>query len=415
MSSSFGSQNKSPHGFILGSPHRVRGELGVLVFSANFFYSTEPEKDIFDVGWLSRDKDEDAPTKEKLTKIGENEGFNPAILSEQIPVRDILSYKNDLYICGRFFFNIDLSRTYSSIARLNEEEGIWEILQGTDLNGAPFNPAQGFDMCVYKKDLIVVGAFASVDGLASTKAVVGWNGEEYFNLSDINDDTGGLLSSFTATTCALFKGDLWISFTMFPNPVIEEFSTIKWDGVQWSTSGIAGGDPLQSQRSRVMLEFQDNLITGNRGFIWQFSETAWTLITGDIVNPNDFFDVGGVLGMTIYKKDLIICGDFNEINGTPFGRVVRWDGTDFTALGSGLTFGTSFGVDRVYDVHVHKGKLYAVGNFVQNGDGDDVRGLAVWNPGDEVWGQAGSNENITENNGFALSTFSGKLDGELEE
>jgi len=116
--------------------------------------------------------------------------------------------------------------------------------------------------------------------------------------------------------------------------------------------------------------------------------------------------------MTIFEETLILCGSFTDINGTNFNNVVRWDGINFTAMGTGL--GDNINSD-VGDVHVNARKLYAIGSFVKNGDGDDVLGLSVWNPTDEVWEQAGENKDLDTVFGNSLSTFTGKLDGQLPE
>lgn len=344
-------------------------------------------RNIFDVGFLSAD----------LTKIGENEGFNLNLTNPD--VRKIFGHKKNLYVTGNMTKNIASTRTYNNIAQLNTTEGIWETLAGTDLT---ITGLGGEDMCAYKGDLIIVGAFTDANGVANTKNIAGWDGTNYFAVGDLFD----ALDSATLFGCTLYKGDLWAAgiFTIG----FFDFSPIAhFDGTAWSIEPMISASPQPSNfLPAVILQFNTSLICGGLDQLWEWTGAAWNQISITIKRT---FTQGRILGMTIFKGDLILSGDFATINATAFNNVVKWDGVNLSTMGTGLGDDDS----SVGDVHVLKGKLYAIGNFKLNGDGDDVVGLAIWNESDEKWEQAGSNTDLITNFATSLSTFTGKLTGEI--
>lgn len=460
MTSSFKSFQKSPLGVFVRSPLGVRNSLGELVFAANFFYdsnalsatitaggtgytieddltvlggtgtaatfnvdavssgvvtavsvisggsySVEPtnpastsggtgtgctltitysDKDIFDVGFLSTD----------LAKIGENEGFN--LNTAPMDVQKIFGFKKNLYVTGNMTKNIASTRTYSGIAQLNTTEGIWEILAGTDLN---FSGLGGQDMCAYKGNLIIVGAFTNANGVANTSKIAGWDETTYFNIGVFSPIVAG-----TILSCTVYQGDLWAGG--FFTEILDSSPIAKFDGTDWSIDPVGAGDPTGFNPD-VMLQHKTSLICGGITQLWEWTGTAWNQIS---ITVNRAVFQGRITGMTIFKGDLILSGNFATINGTAFNNVVKWDGTNLSTLGTGLGDDDTHAVD---DVHVLKGKLYGIGTFKKNGDGDDVVGLAIFNEEDEKWEQAGSNTDLTTNFASSLSTFTGKLTGQI--
>ncbi len=90
---------------------------------------------------------------------------------------------------------------------------------------------------------------------------------------------------------------------------------------------------------------------------------------------NDFqpFDDGA--GMALYA-----CGQFTSINGQPVGGVARWDGRDWTEVGGGLSRHdqyTSFGFGMCVWDDGHGPALYVGGSFTEAG-GVPVNNIARW-------------------------------------
>lgn len=87
--------------------------------------------------------------------------------------------------------------------------------------------------------------------------------------------------------------------------------------------------------------------------------------TGQIV------DVAYVKGLCAFQDDLIVAGFFNDAGGVPVSNIARWDGSSWSALGTGLA-GESEAMT------VYNGELIVAGSFAQAG-GVTVNNIARWN------------------------------------
>ncbi|MBK9453864.1 MAG: T9SS type A sorting domain-containing protein [Bacteroidetes bacterium] len=159
-----------------------------------------------------------------------------------------------------------------------------------------------------------------------------------------------------------------------------------------------------------------------------------------------------------YKGELFVTGTFLMAGGNPSGRIAKWQGNDWVAIGSGLSTngnpgggigfglevmdnilylygafdsingieahslakydGTSWGpvfnlpkfmssLNRIYDAEWFEGELYIGGDFHKPGSNPPIHGLAKWNGFDWVGvdvGLFGTFPNVS-----ALATYQGKL------
>jgi len=92
--------------------------------------------------------------------------------------------------------------------------------------------------------------------------------------------------------------------------------------------------------------------------------------------------VGGVVGLNGFVQDILIaangdvyiCGNFTDrfgLAGTPYNHIVRWDGSAWNALGTGMN---DYGMKMAWG---NDGKLYVGGNFTTAG-GVTVNRIASW-------------------------------------
>lgn len=102
-------------------------------------------------------------------------------------------------------------------------------------------------------------------------------------------------------------------------------------------------------------------------------------------NGNDWFSVGmGVTGegsinhflnaIEVYKNELYVGGKFREIDGKNIQHIARWNGTEWNAVGSGV----SASLPQVDCMIEYKGELYVGGNISVAG-GRYAYGIARWN------------------------------------
>jgi hypothetical protein len=86
-------------------------------------------------------------------------------------------------------------------------------------------------------------------------------------------------------------------------------------------------------------------------------------------------DLGGVLAMTTYDGNLVVGGLFSQAGDVLASNIAQWDGTTWSALGSGIQV-TSL-QDGPFCMAVHNGSLYVGGSFLDAG-GVAVRHIARW-------------------------------------
>ncbi|MCK4340657.1 MAG: hypothetical protein KAY37_02895 [Phycisphaerae bacterium] len=80
---------------------------------------------------------------------------------------------------------------------------------------------------------------------------------------------------------------------------------------------------------------------------------------------------GPVRALVEYNNELYVGGEFVTAGGAPALHIAKWDGTTWSAVGSGLDGG------NVLALLVYNGELYAGGEF-QDAGGIDVNGIAKW-------------------------------------
>ncbi len=170
----------------------------------------------------------------------------------------------------------------------------------------------------------------------------------------------------------------------------------RWDGSSWFGIGADGGVGLSSNVFAIA-EFAGDLIVGgtfqeaNAGapvdakFLAAWDGTEWSAIgTGD--GP-----VGVVSSLAVMAGDLFVGGSFVVLNqGGSFNlgnRLARWDGTAWSALGSG----TGIGVDgSVIDLAEFDGDLYIAGSFTEANVGEGVTSTRIVRWDGSVFSPVGS-------------------------
>src|SRR3989304_10164593 len=80
-----------------------------------------------------------------------------------------------------------------------------------------------------------------------------------------------------------------------------------------------------------------------------------------------------VSNLLVSGTDLYIAGYFSEAGGKGVRNIVRWDGTDWWPLGSGIPGFPSYG----YAMASHGGSLYVAGYFGEAG-GVPASNIAKW-------------------------------------
>lgn len=158
-------------------------------------------------------------------------------------------------------------------------------------------------------------------------------------------------------------------------------SVFRWDGTGWSVPG--GGNGVDNTAYSLALDADDNLYVGG-SFSSVSGVAAKGLARWDGASWNE---VGGGLTQTggeiVYALafdaagDLYAGGTFTEIGGVAASRVARWNGTDWSDVGGGVTGSTGGGTsvrDFAFD---GGGNVYIGGSFTEAG-GVTVNAVARW-------------------------------------
>jgi hypothetical protein len=169
-----------------------------------------------------------------------------------------------------------------------------------------------------------------------------------------------------------YHGKLYMSGVVAAGHVAA-INLMTWDGSRFEAGPPLPGTP----RTTAMTVWNDHLIVatyGNR--ILMLNGAAWDTLA--------LSDRGPLVAMTVYAGDLVIGGFFTQVNGQPANRVARWNGSAWSAFGSGFT-GTN---DVIYALAVHAGQLVAGGSLTPNN-------VSGWNASAGAWQPLGGTFNGT--------------------
>ena len=114
-----------------------------------------------------------------------------------------------------------------------------------------------------------------------------------------------------------------------------------------------------------------------------FSDANWSALGSGMSTA--------VKALAVLGNDLYAGGDFTTAGGSPASRIAKWDGTNWTALGSGMFYPFDFkATASVSALAVAGGDLYAGGLFTKAG-GNPAASIAKWDGTN--WSALGSGMN----------------------
>ena len=178
-------------------------------------------------------------------------------------------------------------------------------------------------------DLLVAGSFSAIDGVPAN-CVARWNGSVWSPLA--SGLTGAVFSLLSTSTGELFAGG---QFSLGGTPPSDNIA--QWNGGSWQ--------PLGSGTQSTFAPFQ-----------------------------------AGVFALAEVPGGLVAAGQFDGAGGVPAFKVAHWNGTAWSAMGTGLEqFGLSGGPSIALALQrTANGELFVAGGFATVG-GRDSYGLARWN------------------------------------
>jgi hypothetical protein len=311
------------------------------------------------------------------------------------PPRALRVYDETLHVGGWF------RTTFSPATGVAQWNGsAWEAL-------AQPLPTMSFSSQVntfteYQGNLVAAGSLR-VSGPSNDAAFL-WNGASW-------QSAGAVLSSGSVLSTAVYQGDLYIagdtSLSLTGNSA--SGSVLKYDGTMWTKVGPNG---LRGGGSAIALRvFQGKLIIASRFVrttsLFSYGPVAsWDGTTVSTVGSGSSIN-GDIAAMTEYQGDLILGGSFTDGFGVGANGIVRWNGTNFAALGQGIAGTSSTG--RVNCLDVFEGELVVGGSF-DTADGMSSPNFARWTDNPTPW-VAVSPESKPVNEGLTLTLSAAAASG----
>jgi hypothetical protein len=146
----------------------------------------------------------------------------------------------------------------------------------------------------------------------------------------------------------------------------------RWDGVRWSS--IGGG--IRNDRGDAFVSAL--AVDGDRLFVGGFFQFAGSAPANNVAcwNGSEWSALGSgvnddyVRSLAVIGHDLYVGGSFSRAGGVPASNVARWDGTNWSALGSGTSH-------SVHALAANGDALFVSGDFTEAGRQPSIR-FAIW-------------------------------------
>jgi hypothetical protein len=207
------------------------------------------------------------------------------------------------------------------------------------------------------------------------------------NAARIGPEAGGC-QQLVKTKISFFRARLCCAVVLGMGSLVSLAATFS-DANWMSMGGVQGAN---GQVQAVAVDGSGNLYVGGRfnvigdvvaKFIAKWDGTRWSALGSGI---NDEF--APVSALAVSGTNLYAGGNFTMAGGVTVNRIARWDGSRWSALSSGMN-------DSVSALAVSGGNLYALGYFTTAG-GTPANHIAKWNG--SSWSALGSG--LDGNGGF---------------
>jgi hypothetical protein len=234
----------------------------------------------------------------------------------------------NLYVGGRF--TVVVNALAANIAKWNGTN--WSAL-GSGIGGNEF--ARVLALAVSGNDLYVGGSFTTAGG-SPANWIAKWDGNSW---SALGSGMNGSVSALAASGVDLYAGGGFTTAGGIPANYIA-----KWNGINWSPLGTGmGGGFLPSSPPIVnALTISGTDLYAGGGFttaggisasnVAKWNGSGWSAL-GSGVNSN-------VLALAISGSDLYAGGVFTTAGGSSANYIAKWNGSTWSALGSGMAGGS---------------------------------------------------------------------------
>ena len=223
-----------------------------------------------------------------------------------------------------------------------------------------------YSLIEYNGDLIVGGNFISAGG-NTVDYVAKWNDYAWTSM--------GLIPNVNAVECSIvYNNELYAGGGM---------GLAKWNGSSWVSHDQGGWFDALAVYNNQIYYTKEGIIKK-----WNTSGPIDTIIGTTNSDPTE---------MIVYNGELIVSGNYSDINGTPFNNIAKWNGTSWSSLGIGLL------MSGASAMATYNGELYVGGGFQTSG-GNIGNFIQKWNGSNWLAVGSGASNGVSE-----IDSIDGKL------
>ena len=210
-------------------------------------------------------------------------------------------------------------------------------------------------------NLYAGGKFDMAGGVSANN-IARWDGNTWSAMgSGMNNSVSALATNSS--------GNLYAGGSFIAADGAEANHIAKWNGYTWG----AMGSGMNNSVTALVIDNDDNLYAGgdfdtaggtSACHIAKWDGGAWNALGSGISGPADYMDDIYALSMDS-SGNLYAGGEFTTAGGTAANRIARWDGSVWSAMGSGIISCEQFPDETVFTLLVdNSGTLYAGGEFI---------------------------------------------------
>lgn len=278
--------------------------------------------------------------------------------------------------------NVFLAGTFNSVGSVTASNvAAWDGQNWTALGSGLNGPC--FALALSPWGLVAGGQFTAAGGMSVSNIAL-WDGLAWKRLSGgaspylgLNGPVRALISNGTD----IFSGG---SFTMAGG--VPAGNIARWDGATWSGLGSSLNGPVYA-----LATAESNLFVGGRftvaggvvaSNLARWNGSQWFALGGGVggnANPIIRIRPPPISALAVSGNNLFVGGDFAWAGAVSATNIARWDGTNWSALGSGLIGTSAFAPPPTVAALVYdpEGSLYAGGSFSKTGT-LDLPAIGMW-------------------------------------
>lgn len=313
---------------------------------------------------------------------------------EQGVVHTIKVIDGTLYVGGQF----DVAGTVETYSLARWSNNTWSGIGGgvTD-DDQTLSPAGGVYTIAGTANNLYIGGNFDHAGTVDAKNIARWNGTAWNALGDgayaqFENEFSPVVESVSVVNNVVYAAG---SFEFVGDEVATGFAS--WNGTKWTGYSIVDDyeeivavQPAPNNGVYIGGRFNqiNNTLLVNNVALW--TGTAWNTLGKGFSLQSDFgAQAGTVRAVVVDAQGLVYAGGtFKSAGGTPVNNLAVWDGTKWSALGSGTTGGASLEDGSVEALLLVGNDLYIGGRFTTAG-GISANHFAKYNIGTKQWSQVG--------------------------